>query len=124
MPLKDKTKNAEYRKTYHRNWYALNRAKRIQQIRAKNREARDRLYAIAVAIKEQSGCVDCCKKYDHWILDFDHIHADKIANVSQLIARNCSEKRVREEIAKCEIVCSNCHRDRTYKRRQAKKLLD
>jgi len=31
-----------------------------------------------------------------------------------------SKKKIDEEIAKCEIVCSNCHRVRTHKRRAGK----
>src|SRR6266571_6113589 len=30
-----------------------------------------------------------------------------------------SEARILREAAKCDIVCPNCHRDRTFRRRQA-----
>jgi hypothetical protein len=61
-------------------------------------------------------CLDCETKYPHYVMDFDHI-GEKIASVTYL-AHNKSLKEVIKEIAKCEIVCANCHRVRTYKRGQ------
>lgn len=29
--------------------------------------------------------------------------------------KTCSEKRLLEEIAKCDVVCANCHRERTIR---------
>lgn len=75
------------------------------------KEFRDRLSAI----KERSGCKDCGIS-NHIILDFDHIK-DKKYNVSQMIRDGFSWKAILKEIEKCEVVCANCHRIRTHKRR-------
>jgi len=48
----------------------------------------------------------------HW----DHLPGtEKHANLSDL-ARRGSRRQVLEEIAKCELVCSNCHAVRTVRR--------
>ena len=49
-------------------------------------------------------------------MDFDHVRGKKHANVMELIP-TLSKKKIDEEIAKCEIVCSNCHRARTHSRK-------
>lgn len=59
-------------------------------------------------------CADCGKKYPHYIMDFDHIR-DKKYNVADIV-KKCSMKMLLEEIDKCEVVCSNCHRERTWRR--------
>jgi hypothetical protein len=66
------------------------------------------------AIKELNGCVDCGAK-NHIVLDFDHIKEKKY-NVSRMVHDGFSWEAIKKEIAKCEIVCANCHRIRTYKR--------
>jgi len=65
-------------------------------------------------IKEASGCVDCGIN-NHIILDFDHIKEKKY-NISRMIHDGFSWKAIKKEIEKCEIVCANCHRLRTYNR--------
>lgn len=49
-------------------------------------------------------------------MDFDHVRGRKQANVMELVS-TLSKKRIDEEISKCEIVCSNCHRIRTHLRK-------
>ena len=65
-------------------------------------------------------CFDCGKKYPTWIMDFDHRDGrGKIGSVSFLTFRKLVKfDKIREEIEKCDLVCANCHRDRTYKRLQ------
>jgi hypothetical protein len=65
-------------------------------------------------IKEASGCVDCGIN-NHIILDFDHLRNKKY-NISRMIHDGFSWKAIKKEIEKCEIVCANCHRIRTYNR--------
>lgn len=61
-------------------------------------------------------CVDCNKCYNPWQMQFDHVpgRGIKTAEVSSLV--NCSLSRIEEEIAKCDLVCANCHANRTYYR--------
>jgi hypothetical protein len=47
-------------------------------------------------------------------MDFDHVGEDKTANVCRLM--NHGWQTILAEIAKCELVCANCHRIRTQKR--------
>ena len=70
-------------------------------------------------MKLQSGCMDCGYAENAVALDFDHLPGcDKKFNISQSIV-NHSWESVLAEIAKCEIVCSNCHRIREWERRNA-----
>jgi len=59
-------------------------------------------------------CVDCGET-DIIVLEFDHLR-DKTAEVIALMLQKHEWKRVTEEIAKCEVVCANCHRRRTAQR--------
>lgn len=57
-------------------------------------------------------CADCGNRYPHYVMDFDH-QEDKKFQLGDAIGRY-SVARIREEVAKCEVVCSNCHRIRTH----------
>tara|TARA_R110000751_G_C13633083_1_gene466075 strand:+ start:313 stop:810 length:498 start_codon:yes stop_codon:yes gene_type:complete len=62
--------------------------------------------------KMERGCTDCGYRKHHTALEFDHIRGKKELNV-------CLSKSIaqaKKEIEKCEVVCSNCHRIRTYNR--------
>jgi hypothetical protein len=48
-------------------------------------------------------------------MDFDHVENNKEYNVANMF-KNKGLKQVKEEINKCEVVCSNCHRKRTHGR--------
>ena len=65
-------------------------------------------------LKEESPCKDCSKFYPSYVMDFDHV-LDKLYGIANIV-RAKSRKTLLEEIAKCEIVCSNCHRIRTHNR--------
>lgn len=70
-------------------------------------------------LKSSTPCLDCKISYPYYVMDFDHVRGRKHKNVMELIS-TLSKKKIDEEIAKCEIVCSNCHRVRTHKRRAGK----
>lgn len=66
--------------------------------------------------KKGKPCMDCGGFFRREVLEFDHRgDAPKVACVSQLITKNVA--RLEAEIAKCDLVCSNCHRVRTARRR-------
>ncbi len=65
-------------------------------------------------------CQDCNKCYPFVCMDFDHIDSTtKKYNVTSML--HCEEKDILKEIAKCELVCSNCHRSRTKERKNTNK---
>lgn len=69
-------------------------------------------------IKEASGCVDCNEKYPHFMLHFDHKpEFQKNGTVTKIYSTYGKIKGL-EEMAKCDIVCANCHAIRTYSRNQ------
>jgi len=59
-------------------------------------------------------CADCHQRFPHYVMDFDHKdRKSKVDTISSMVRHRKSEA-VLEEIKKCEIVCSNCHRIRFY----------
>jgi hypothetical protein len=62
-------------------------------------------------------CKDCGHVFEPCSMDYDHLDSNlKTTEVSLLVTCG-SEARLLAEIAKCELVCSNCHRVRTRKRK-------
>jgi glycine/D-amino acid oxidase-like deaminating enzyme len=69
-----------------------------------------------VAAAKRTPCRDCGGMFHPDAMDFDHRDADlKAFNISR--SHEYSQSRVMEEIAKCDLVCANCHRVRTARRR-------
>ena len=64
-------------------------------------------------------CADCGGRFPPCAMDFDHREpGTKLATVTRMIGR-AAIVRILAEAAKCDIVCANCHRARTYGRRAA-----
>ncbi len=59
-------------------------------------------------------CMDCGQRYPYYVMDFDH-QRDKSFNIGSGMSGK-TLTQIKAEIEKCEIVCSNCHRERTYDR--------
>jgi len=61
------------------------------------------------------GCAYCGYKEHFSALDFDHINKiTKIKSVSRLVTDSVSFKKIKNEVRKCNVLCSNCHRIKTY----------
>lgn len=59
--------------------------------------------------------MDCGGRFHPWVMEFDHREGHKKAmDVSRAIRKSLVV--LRREAAKCDLVCANCHRMRTYKR--------
>lgn len=59
-------------------------------------------------------CVDCGNTFPPECMDFDHVRGRKDKNVGSMFTY--SIQKIQQEVAKCELVCANCHRIRTRKR--------
>jgi hypothetical protein len=83
--------------------------------RRRNRQNLKRLYV--QKIKTDSPCMDCKVDHPHWVMEFDHVRGTKINSVSRMTQLgDYSLEDIKAEIEKCELVCSNCHKSRTYYR--------
>ncbi len=88
-------------------------ARRRQLQSERNVLATNKNKALLKDLLLKNSCKDCGTS-DWRVLEFDHVR-DKKKSVSTLV-RTTTWPRVLEEIAKCEIVCCNCHRIRTMER--------
>ena len=100
-------------KKYHKEHYRKNKEKYLEKSRIYRKKIRD----FVKEIKEKTPCIDCGIQYPSYVMDFDHTRGKKEFNVGQ--GDKKSIRLVKIEIKKCDIVCANCHRIRTYKRRMA-----
>ncbi len=61
------------------------------------------------------GCYTCGYRKHFSALDFDHIdRTTKVDSISKMIRDTMSFKRIKDEVRKCTVLCSNCHRIKTY----------
>lgn len=60
-------------------------------------------------------CADCEIQYPFYVMDFDH-REDEIKEFALNQVDRMTMKAIKAEIAKCDVVCSNCHRERTFQR--------
>ena len=100
---------------YRREHYRKNRAKYLAKV--KDRKAQ--LLRILRRAKDKP-CADCGVKYPYYVMDLDHRQGEcKLGNFAAVIRWGAlTENSLRLEIAKCEVVCANCHRMRTHRRNQ------
>src|SRR5258708_38144004 len=64
--------------------------------------------------KEQNPCKDCCGRFSHFQMEFDHLPGTLKV---KCVPRFRSITGMKREIAKCDLVCVMCHAKRTYVRR-------
>jgi hypothetical protein len=102
-----------YHTAYMREWRASNGGRH----RLTWTELRKRKKAWLEEYKSLNGCNRCDENHPA-CLDFHHRNPeDKTFNLSEAIAR-ASLARIQVEVAKCDILCSNCHRKLHYEERK------
>jgi hypothetical protein len=102
----------------------LNYRKSVKGIayRARREARRQALKAFVNSLKNKP-CADCQGWFMPHQMDFDHrLGINKLAGICELITCHRSKKEILTEIKKCDLVCANCHRDRTYQRQRRKEL--
>lgn len=103
------------RKAYHRDHYLRNKARYLENARARTRRIHHLRTEWLIMYLREHPCVDCGET-DPVVLEFDHVEGKKEFNVGAGFRGDWSFERVVREINKCEVVCANCHRRRTSKR--------
>ena len=98
-------------------WTKLNR----EQVNAYHKTVREQKKAHINSLKNNP-CTDCGNTFPAVCMDFDHLpQYEKSFEIAQAWARKLSLDKIIDEIKKCELVCSNCHRIRGQKRENEKK---
>lgn len=111
----DKAEDAKNgRRLYKKDWYLRNadRMKELgftwmQQNRVRQRQ-------LVIDYFSEHPCTDCGEP-DPTVLEFHHVRGVKKYNVGSIANGSHSDKLLFEEIAKCIVLCANCHRRRTAK---------
>ena|SRR5712691_7395370 len=119
MPQKDPEARRAYQVAYMRRWYSdpANAAIQKRRVRANQAVRHIEIVRRITEIKSQP-CTDCGGSFDPVCMDFDHLDGnDKVpGGIARLVANAYGWEAIMAEIAKCELVCANCHRLRTAAR--------
>lgn len=105
-------------RAYSRTHYKKYRQRYLDRAAAQRAE----LIAWVRNLKKSTPCADCKLHFPYYVMDFDHLDGDEKAfGIAIAIQHSYSWRRLRAEIEKCEIVCANCHRIRTFQRMMAER---
>ena len=91
-------------------YYKDNPTKHKINTSLRNRQIRDSLLEKTNNLKLSAGCKFCIEK-EVVCLDFHHLDAnEKEFSIAKMVSNGRKWQEIENEIAKCIIVCSNCHR--------------
>ncbi len=99
------------RKDYGHAYHLATRPIRLAQKRARKRELVEWVREL-----KREPCADCGGRFHPVAMHFDHPPGViKEFDIGWAV-RGYSRERILSEIAKCDLVCANCHAVRTYRR--------
>ena len=108
---------------YNKDWYARNKITHRSNVRKNARTYQVRARELVRRYKDVP-CHDCNVRYPPYVMQFDHLDArTKRGTISRMVQSGTSEPTLLAEIAKCEVVCANCHAERTHQRRKRPRSL-
>ncbi|WP_324664967.1 homing endonuclease associated repeat-containing protein [Haloarcula sediminis] len=91
------------------------RSRERNRERTLNRRARNRAWVYEQK-RRSGGCVRC-DETDPACLDYHHREgSDKEMTICEMVTHGYSKDKLRAEMAKCELLCTNCHRREHYTR--------
>lgn len=103
-------KNKEDQNRASRQHYIKNKQRYLDR----NKKYRRSINDFVKDLKEKKPCEDCNKNFPYYVMDFDHV-GEKTENIN-FLAKTGRIGALKKELLKCELVCSNCHRERTFSR--------
>ena len=98
---------------YHK-WYSLNYKKKMESVYKRRQIIADWFKNLKLSKK----CKTCKAVPDEKTLRKFHFHHknpdEKLTDVSTLVHKGYSLKIIKEELKKCQFLCSDCHADLTF----------
>ena len=98
-----------------RKYYQNTREHQLQLVKIRVGKYKE-LRRIALAKIKNVPCSDCKKLFPPWVLDFDHRNRNlKSGDIGHMFINGMwNIDMLEKEMVKCDLVCANCHRMRTY----------
>jgi len=94
--------------------YQANRSAMMVRAKAANQATRRQVAEFLQDLKSRP-CLDCGISHPWYVMQFDHVRGEKSFNLGDR-RKWTSLARIQGETGKCEVVCANCHAERTYQR--------
>lgn len=105
-------------KACRRAWDSLYHATTRERRKTQRAERHQRLVARMRELKSRP-CLDCEGNFHPAAMTFDHRPGtEKVGDLASLAGRGLTGL-FEQELAKCDVVCANCHAVRTFRRREA-----
>jgi 5-methylcytosine-specific restriction endonuclease McrA len=102
-------------RTYKAAWYLQHRAEHIEHVRIQRAALKERNRVRLLAYLSQHPCVDCGEG-NLVVLDLDHLR-DKRWDIAYMVSAGFPWATIEAEIARCQVLCANCHRIKTARER-------
>jgi hypothetical protein len=110
MPWKDKSKYKseayrEYMRNYQKSWHQKHKAQRL----AHALERKEYMRAFYNQLKENLECSLCGENHPATLHFHDLDPENKDFNLSAAVRNGYGVERIKREVAKCTVLCANCH---------------
>lgn len=113
MPYADRADQARTSRAH----YEANKDVYKQRAAAARKVSRVRVRAF-LHEQKRSPCADCGLSYPYYVMQFDH-RGDQPKSFTIGDRLDRALVVIKMEVEKCDVVCANCHAERTHQRRVA-----
>lgn len=111
---KPNSKCKECQRAYSKAHYHKNIKKRRAQLYVSNNKRKEK-YRKVIKTAKDVPCDDCKVEYPSYVMDFHHVRGVKLFTIGPVAGNaSVSMESLLQEIAKCVVICANCHRIRTH----------
>jgi len=107
--MPEKKKLSSYSKEYKRQWYQKNKEKCRRQHNKRKANRRKELKEWVTNYKYDHCCIKCGETHPACLIFHHREREEKCYDVAAMIRDGLTLKRVKAEIAKCDLICANCH---------------
>lgn len=105
MPYKDKNRRTAYNKEFGKKWYQAHK-KEVVERRKKRQIEIKKWYD---SYKSTLCCMVCGESHPACLQFHHRDRSEKSFTIGAIATRATSKKRLINEIAKCDVLCVNCH---------------